>query len=118
MLKGVRTTKGDPDKALTDKQRRFVEEYVVDMNATAAAVRAGYSFRKSGLWTLTMGLPHVKAAVERALAAKREAAQVTAERVVEALARIAFSNMADLLSLDETKGLKMELETLLKDPAA
>jgi len=31
------------DKQLTDKQRRFVEEYLVDLNATQAAIRAGYS---------------------------------------------------------------------------
>ena len=32
-------------KKLTDKQRRFVEEYLVDLNATQAAIRAGYSKR-------------------------------------------------------------------------
>src|SRR3954463_12747327 len=118
MPNSARTTKGDPGKALTNKQRRFVEEYVVDLNATAAAVRAGYAHRKSGLWTLTMGLPHVKAAVERALAEKRERAAGTAERGLDELARIAFANIGEFMALDETKGLRMELETLLADPAA
>lgn len=34
--------------ALTDKQRRFVEEYLVDLNATQAAIRAGYSKKTAG----------------------------------------------------------------------
>jgi hypothetical protein len=52
------------------------------------------------------------------LAEKRAAAKVNAERVLDELARIAFANIADFLSLDETKGLRMDLETLLADPAA
>ncbi len=32
-----------PDRKLTPKQKRFCEEYVVDFNATQAAIRAGYS---------------------------------------------------------------------------
>ena len=36
-------TKGTPFSRLTDKQQRFVEEYLIDLNATQAAVRAGYS---------------------------------------------------------------------------
>jgi phage terminase small subunit len=35
---------------LTDKQARFVEEYLVDLNATQAAVRAGYSEDSAGRW--------------------------------------------------------------------
>lgn len=34
--------------ALNDKQRRFVDEYLVDLNATQAAIRAGYSPKTAG----------------------------------------------------------------------
>ena len=108
----ARTTKGDPDKPLTDKQRRFVEEYVVDMNATAAAVRAGYAHHKSGLYTLTMGMPHVKAAVERALAQKRAASAALARRVMEELAAIAFCNPLDYLHKDHNGVMRFDVEKL------
>ncbi|MDD2164885.1 terminase small subunit, partial [Glaesserella parasuis] len=37
------TSKGVGKFKLTDKQQRFVEEYLIDLNATQAAIRAGYS---------------------------------------------------------------------------
>lgn len=51
-------------KTLTDKQRRFVEEYCLDLCATQAAIRAGYSRRSAkeqGYENLTQ--PHIKAAI-------------------------------------------------------
>ena len=52
----------DRKKAITDKQRRFVREWLVDMNGTRAAVRAGYS-EKSAAQTASrlMKLPEVRA---------------------------------------------------------
>lgn len=40
---GKSTSKGVGKIKLTDKQQRFVEEYLIDLNATQAAIRAGYS---------------------------------------------------------------------------
>jgi phage terminase small subunit len=93
--------KQDPaDKPLTDRQRRFVEEYVVDMNATAAAVRAGYSRKSSGLYTTLMGNAHVLAAVEAALARKRARSEIDADRVLVELGRVAFANLLDFFQPD------------------
>ena len=33
---------------LTDKQQRFIDEYLIDLNATQAAIRAGYSAKTAG----------------------------------------------------------------------
>nr|WP_321503281.1 terminase small subunit [uncultured Dethiosulfovibrio sp.] len=85
-------------KKLTAKQAAFVEEYLVDLNATAAATRAGYapkSARKVGSNLLT--LPHVQAAIEEALAERRERVEVTQDQVVAELARIAFGNPQDVM---------------------
>ena len=54
---------------MTEKQRRFVEEYLIDLNATQAAIRAGYSpdsARDIGCENLTK--PNIKAAIDRAMA--------------------------------------------------
>ena len=85
-------------KKLTDKQKAFVAEYLVDLNATAAATRAGYapkSARKVGSNLLT--LPHVQAAIEEALTERRERVEVTQDQVVAELARIAFGNPRDVM---------------------
>lgn len=73
-------------KKLTAKQAAFVEEYLVDLNATAAAIRAGYaskSARKVGSNLLT--LPHIQAAIQEAMAERRERVEVTQDYVLARL---------------------------------
>jgi phage terminase small subunit len=80
--------------ALTAKQQAFVREYLVDLNATQAAIRAGYSAasaRLIGCENLTK--PDIVSAIEEAKIARSHRTQVTADRVVEELARIAFSDL-------------------------
>jgi phage terminase small subunit len=91
--------------ALTDKQRRFVEEYLVDLNATQAAIRAGYSertARQAGAENLSK--PDVAAAVAQAQSDRASRVEVTADRVVEELASLAFYDPADLVSLTAMAG--------------
>lgn len=74
------------DKAqlgLTQKQQKFVDEYLVDLNATQAAVRAGYSqdtARFIGHENLTK--PYIQLAIAEARKAQQERTQITADRVV------------------------------------
>jgi phage terminase small subunit len=73
------------------KRQRFVEEYLKDMNATQAAIRAGYTTRTAkaaGCKLLTFS--DVKNAIKAALEARKKKNEVTAERVIQELARIAF----------------------------
>lgn len=76
---------------LTAKQQRFVEEYLIDLNATQAAIRAGYSERTAYSQGQRL-LKHVEVAA--LLQAKREEqskrTEITADRVLQELARIAF----------------------------
>lgn len=75
---------------LTPKQQRFVEEYIKDLNATQAAIRAGYSARnagKKGPELLTIA--HVAQAISEAKTARTERTLVTADYVVLNLKRIA-----------------------------
>jgi phage terminase small subunit len=84
-------------KPLTPKQQRFVAEYLVDLNATQAAARAGYS-RKTATEQASRLLTNVQvqAAIQRSQAATLGRVEVTAEGVVQELAGVGFSNVQRL----------------------
>lgn len=101
---------------LTAKQSRFVEEYLVDMNAAQAAIRAGYSKRtanKIGCYLLAK--PHVVDAVAEARAALAERTLVKVDRVVQEFVRIGF---ADLRALFDEDGKLRPIHELDDDTAA
>ena len=84
---------------LTPKQRLFAQEYLVDLNATQAAIRAGYSrktARKIGQENLTK--PDIQAVVDEALEARAERTRVTADKVVTELAKLDFSDLREVAS--------------------
>jgi phage terminase small subunit len=85
-----------PAAKLTARQRRFVDEYVADPNATQAAIRAGYSARTAraiGHENLTK--PDIWAAVEEERAVLAERAGISRERIVEELKRVGFGDLRD-----------------------
>ena len=81
-------------RGLTAKQARFVAEYLVDSNATRAAIRAGYS-KKTAAWIGQdlLSKTHVAEAVAKKQGKLASKLEVTAERVVAEYAKIAFSDM-------------------------
>ncbi len=83
----------EPGK-LTPKQQRFVEEYLVDLNAKQAAIRAGYSERSAEVEGSRL-LRNAKVAAEVAAARARlsESVGITTERVLREYARLGFSDM-------------------------
>lgn len=86
---------------MTAKQLRFVEEYMVDLNATQAAIRAGYEPRSAySIGQENLKKPEIQAAIEERKAAIQQKLQVDLEKVVEELIRVGFSNIADYLSWD------------------
>ncbi len=84
---------------MTPRQRRFVEEYLVDLNATRAAKRAGYTVRsaKDHGYRLLKN-PAVAAAVAKAQGRRAARTRVSADRVVTELAKVAFGDPRRLLS--------------------
>lgn len=89
--------------ALTDKQRRFCEEYVADLNATQAAVRAGYSVKTANEQGARL-LANVSVSAEIARLQRERAArtEVTADRVLTELARVAFGDPRRMFAADGT----------------
>lgn len=81
---------------LTPKQAVFVEEYLVDLNATQAAIRAGYSSRTAHIIAgQLLDKTLVAEAVAKAKAERSRRTGISADRVLEELARIAFSDMGE-----------------------
>lgn len=84
--------------ALTAKQQRFVDEYLKDLNATQAAIRAGYSkntARFIGAENLTK--PNIQAIVAKRMAARGQKAAITQEMVLERLWMIATADPNELI---------------------
>lgn len=87
---------------MTKKQKLFCEEYLIDLNATQAAIRAGYSpesARQSG--ADNMKNPYIRARIEKAMADRSRRTGVNADRVVMELAKIAFVNAADVIDAED-----------------
>lgn len=83
-------------KKLTPKQQRFVEEYAIDANATQAAIRAGYSAKTAySIGKENLSKPEIAAAIAAAKKSRSERAEITADRIAEELAQIAFANAGD-----------------------
>lgn len=82
---------------LNDKQRKFCREYLVDMNGTQAAIRAGYSTISAGTTSCDLlKYPHIQAELERLRSKTAELAGVTALRNMKELAKIAYASVAQL----------------------
>lgn len=81
---------------LNPKQQRFVEEYLRDLNATQAAIRSGYSARTANeQGSRLLANVSVAEAVARAKAERSARVGLTADRVIEELAAVAFARMPD-----------------------
>lgn len=92
-----RTARGRQRSGLTARQRQFVDEYLIDLNATQAAIRAGYSPRTArSIGSENLTKPDIQAAVERAMAERGKRARLTADEVLDEVARIAFSDIRDI----------------------
>lgn len=81
---------------MTKKQKRFVEEYLIDLNATQAAIRAGYSPDSAAdIGSENLRKPDVSAAVDRAIAERSKRTGINQDRVLRELARIGFAKITD-----------------------
>ena len=88
--------------ALTEKQRRFVDEYLIDLNATQAAIRAGYSVKTANeQGAQNLAKLSIQTEISRKMAERSKRTGVNQDRVVMELAKIAFVNAADVIDSDD-----------------
>lgn len=100
-------------ETLTPKQQRFVEEYLVDLNATQAAIRAGYAEKWAGRNAdkLTKN-NEVVAEIERRRAVKSEQHNITVDRILMEYENIAFSDISDYVDTSNGKVVVRDLSEL------
>lgn len=103
-------------RSLGARQRRFVDEYLIDCNATRAAMAAGYTKRTAAQagWEV---LRNPKVADELSRRQRQLAVRhaVTIDNVISELAKVGFSNAADFYAVEDGR-LSVDLEALT-DPA-
>lgn len=88
--------------ALTEKQKRFCDEYLVDLNATQAAIRAGYSPKTANeQGARLLANVSVQEAIAKAMAERSRRTGVNQDRVIQELARIAFVNPQDVINPED-----------------
>lgn len=91
------------ETALRDKQRRFVNEYLIDLNATQAAIRAKYSLKTAPfIGAENLKKPQIQAALQKAMADREKRTEITQDKVLKELALIGFADMADFIRIDDS----------------
>jgi phage terminase small subunit len=94
---------------LTDKQKRFVDEYLIDLNATQAAIRAGYSPNTAEqAASRLLSFVKVQNAIAVEMADRSKRTGVNQDRVIQELAKIAFANITNIA--DENAALKTDAD--------
>lgn len=107
------------NKPLSNKHQLFVAEYLIDLNATQAAIRAGYSPKTAGVQCdRLLKIPHVAAAIAKQQGKRLQKLEITAERVLNELALIGFCNMKDYMRVGADGDPYLCFSELTRDQAA
>jgi len=84
---------------LNEKQKRFAAEYLIDLNATQAAIRAGYSEKTAGQKGFDLlKKVEIQKAVRAGMQERSERTEITQDRVLQELAKVAFSDLRKVLT--------------------
>lgn len=90
---------------MTPKQQKFVDEYLIDLNATQAAIRAGYSKKTAySIGEENLRKPEIKQFLQERMKERENRLEISQDRVLKELARIAFFDLRKLY--DENGNLK------------
>lgn len=109
-------------KSLTkanERQERFAAEYVIDLNGTRAAIAAGYSEKTASVQsTGLLKNSKVRRIIDSLNTKRASKLEIKAERVLEELARLAYSNMQDYTRIDADGKAVLDLSKLTRDQFA
>lgn len=101
---------------LTAKQQRFCEEYIVDLNGTQAAIRAGYSKKTANeISAQNLAKVSIQSVITDLKKKISEKTGITAERVLREYEKIGFSNIQDYISSDNQI---IDISSIDRDKAA
>lgn len=89
---------------MTKKQKRFIEEYLIDLNATQAAIRAGYSPKTAkDIGCENLAKPNISDAIDKAMAERSRRTGINQDRILLELARIGLAKITDVVDPDTGK---------------
>lgn len=104
---------------LPPRQQQFITEYLVDLCATQAAIRAGYSAKTAySKGHALLKLPAVKEAIAEAQAERRRQLGITEDRVLREYAKIAFADARDYMSWGKGGVILLDSSELTPEQAA
>lgn len=104
---------------LSDKQKRFVDEYLIDNNATQACIRSGYSKKNADkIASQLLGNTRVADAIEAKRRRLQIKTEITIEKVLNEYAKIGFCNMADYADWSEGGVIIKDKAALTRDQMA
>lgn len=99
---------------LTDKQRRFISEYLVDLNATQACIRAGYSAKNADkIGPELLGKTRVAEEIREEIAKRSKRTEITQDYVLKSLKEIADKEASDFPESDLKYSNKLKALELL-----
>lgn len=106
-------------RGLTPRQERFVQEYLKDLNATQACIRAGYSKKNAEhIGPELLRKTHVLSAVEKAKKSRSKRLDITLDRVLLELARIAYADTGKAVRVKNGMVIAEDTDTLDEDTRA
>ena len=100
---------------MNERQKRFADEYLVDLNQTQAAIRAGYSERTA--FEIGRGLFNkvdVRHYIQERLDKRGKRLEITADRVLQEIAKVAFSDMSEFAEWRESQATLIDSNLLDK----
>jgi phage terminase small subunit len=104
---------------LTAKQKMFCREYLVDLNATQAAIRAGYSAKTAkDIGCQTLAKVYISEYIQKLMDKRAAKIEITADKVLEELAKMAFANMQDYITVTDDGSAFIDLSNLTREQAA
>jgi phage terminase small subunit len=104
---------------MTPKQERFIEEYLIDLNATQAAIRAGYSEKTAAVIGVeNLKKPNIQQAIQNAIDKRSKRTKITQDMVLEEIAKLSFSNMLDYMTVASDGLAYVDLSKLTREQAA
>lgn len=107
------------EKKLTEKQKRFCDEYLIDLNATQAAIRAGYSAKTAGaIGTENLQKPNIKEYIEKRMEDKEKALIADQDEVLKYLTAVLRGESQSTEIIVEGVGMGVSrAKTVMKEPS-
>ena len=105
-----------------NKQDLFVKEYLKDLNATQAYIRAGYKFKNENVAAASAAKilrnPKIQEKIQKAMAEREKRTEITQDRVLREIANLAFTDRTGIVNLKKNRVIIQDFEELTPEQRA